>query len=162
MPMLVSVLLVFTASGLAPWVYRLTGHAAGLVLAIVPLGLAAYFALFWDYSNGVNELKRVLNDSGKPFIPLPKLMGDAIDQYNETTSTRFIELGMLFDYLRRFRVDTATAYDADGNVIGAPFEEYLAALLAGKNVTRDPVHLLLTTQAAAVEADFKAFEFPLD
>jgi multicomponent Na+:H+ antiporter subunit A len=42
--MLEAVLFVFAAAMIAPFVYRLTRHAAGWFLALVPLGLFVYFA----------------------------------------------------------------------------------------------------------------------
>jgi hypothetical protein len=124
-------------------------------------GLASYFALQWNYAYGVAEMNRILADSGRPFIPLPKLMNDPITEYT-TGNVRFVELGMLFFYLLRFREGTATVYDEYGAELGAPFRDYLAAVLAGSNVSGHPIHLLLTNEAAAVEADFKAFEFPAE
>lgn len=91
-------------------------------------------------------------------MPLRTLLPGGMNQYVESASDRFIELGMLFTYLLSYRADTRTVMDGD-TVVQAPFAEYLRAILQGANHTQLPVHALLTERTDELEADFRAFEF---
>lgn len=131
-------------------------------------GLAAYFALFWDYGYGISEIDRIRRNrtaAGAPapagqeqFVPLRALLPGGLDQYVGSAGNRFIELGMLFTYLMSYREDTRTVMDGD-TVVQAPFAEYLRAILQGADHTQLPVHALLTERTDELEADFRAFEF---
>lgn len=47
MDIIIAVLSGFVLAALAPWVYRLAPRAAGWLLALLPLGLALYFAIYF-------------------------------------------------------------------------------------------------------------------
>lgn len=119
-------------------------------------GLAAYFALHWDYDWGVDELKRI-ND-GLTWVPLRQLLRDPVTQYGTRTHERMIELGMLFYYLLRYRDDTRTTLP-DEEAQRAPFRDYILTLLRGENARRFSVHELLMNPGD-LERDFRAYEFP--
>lgn len=120
-------------------------------------GLASYFALFWDWSYGARELKRIAE--GASYVPLDRLLRDPIQAYVGVADLRFIELGMLFHYLLNYRDDTKTraAESADG-VETAPFRDYLRALVRG-NASPTPPFWTSDAQVADLEQAFKAFDF---
>jgi hypothetical protein len=119
-------------------------------------GLAAYFATFWDYAWSLAEYERIKKDG--QLLPLDRLLRDPIANYALDTHTRFVQLGMLFDWLLRFREDSRTTRD-DEPEPRAPFRDYLQAILQGRDPTKLPFHAIqLDRQRLA--ADFRAFEFP--
>jgi hypothetical protein len=119
-------------------------------------GLAAYFALHWDYAWGLEELERL--EKGYTWVPMYRLLRDPITAYGTSTHERMIELGMLFYYLLRYREDTRTTLP-DEEQQRAPFRDYVLALLRGENARRFPVHDLLM-ESETLEQDFRAYEFP--
>jgi len=60
-------------------------------------GLAGYFALYWDPSYGRSELKRYIDT--KIYVPLERLVAEPLPAYAANPDERFIELGMMFEYL---------------------------------------------------------------
>jgi hypothetical protein len=118
-------------------------------------GLACYFTLFWDYSYGVRELKR-LKDEGQ-LIPLRQLLSEPLAAYLADPHPRLIELGMLFTYLLAVREDTRTVVEGE-QVVQSPFNDYVRGALRGQNITGHPAHALLGENLDELERDFFAYE----
>jgi hypothetical protein len=122
-------------------------------------GLAAYFSIFyWDQAFGIAEFKRIA--SGPAWVPLARLQREGIEAYAADPHTRFIELGMLFNYLLHYRPDTRTQKNADGVVLLSPAADYCADVLRGRDVSGHPVHELLTVGLADLEAELRSYSFP--
>ncbi|MFN0245079.1 MAG: hypothetical protein ACKVWV_19520 [Planctomycetota bacterium] len=117
-------------------------------------GLASYFALFWDWSYGSRELRRIADGAG--YVPLDRLLRDPIEAYVGGADVRFVELGMLFHYLLNHREDMKTR--AGEGVETAPFRDYLRALVRG-NASPTPPFWKADEQAVGLEQAFKAFDF---
>ncbi len=118
-------------------------------------GLASYFALYWDWSYGAQQLEGLIGGSG--FVPLAQLTRATLPEYLAGAHDRFIELGMLFHYLLNLREDTKIG--AGGDPTTGPFLEYVRAILRGRSVAQLDVAPLLAEDLDILEADFKAFEF---
>lgn len=127
-------------------------------------GLASYFALFWDYGYGISEIQRIVANRApngaerEEFVPLRQLFTSNIGEYVPNAHNRFMELGMLFSYLLNHREDTRTVIE-DGEVVRAPFAEYLRKVLRGENTMLDPMQGLVMLRTDDLEADFRAFDF---
>lgn len=121
-------------------------------------GLASYFALYWHPRWGRDELRRIASD--RRITPLSTLLADPISAYSNDALDRFIELGMLFNYLFHYREDTRTV-EVDGAVVRAPFRDYVTALLEGRDASGLPVHALFQDPAALQRA-FLTFDFDAD
>ncbi len=118
-------------------------------------GLAAYFALHWDWDYGARELERL--DATKRFIPLERLTADPIQAYLPTADERLIELGMFFHYLLDSCEETKTG--AGGDPEAAPFRDFLRAVVRGQDPSRTEVARVLEEDAALIEQDFRSFDF---
>ena len=123
---------------------------------VVSEGLASYFSLFWDWSYGSRELKRLLASG---FIPLERLVREPIGAYVNGAQDRFMELGMFFHYLLNYREDTKTVANEQGEV--GPMRDMLRAMFRGQVATALPAYRTLNQDLAKVEADFKAFDFQI-
>lgn len=147
-------------------------------------GLASYFALYWDQDYGPRELARILANappidqapapdaglrnavqnllgnqaapSPATYVPLGQLLDAPIASYVDRSHSRLIELGMLFTYLLHFREDTRTV-EEEGEIVSAPFADYLRDYLEGRDVTGTAVHALLFVDRGQLEADFRAY-----
>lgn len=113
-------------------------------------GLAGYFSLFWSPDWGIDQFER-MRDGGS-LSPARQLLGEAIDAYPAQSTGRFVELGMLFNYLLLYREDTRTTAEQ------APFRDYLVAHLRGDDVSDLPVHEI-AQNLNALDADFGGFDF---
>ena len=91
--------------------------------------------------------------SGGGLSAARNLVRDDIDSYPSPANGRFLELGMLFNYLLVYREDTRTTDEA------APFRDYVVTVLRGQDASDLPVHEL-AQNFNALDADFRAFEFP--
>ena len=121
-------------------------------------GLASYFAnAYWDPAYLAAQFKRI--KSGPSYVPLRTLLREPIEAYVPDPHARFIELGMLFNYLLHHREDTMTKKNADGIVLIAPAADFISGMLLGQDVTDNPVRTLLTEDLEQLEADLLAYEF---
>jgi len=118
-------------------------------------GLASYFALYWDWGFGARELK--LLAAGPSFVPLERLLRDPIQAYTATADLRFIELGMLFNYLLNYCEDTKNGA-GDGPDSG-PFRDFLRAAVRGQDTSKTHFAEMLDEAADLLESDFKGFDF---
>jgi hypothetical protein len=118
-------------------------------------GLAAYFSIFWDYAWGLAEFERLKKE--EQLLPLRKLLRDGLPAYAKDTHARFMQLGMLFYYLLRFRDDTRTTQPGE-DVQQAPFRDWLKALRDG-GTPPEAVQRLIA-DPAQLEKDLLAFPFP--
>jgi hypothetical protein len=119
-------------------------------------GLASYFEVHWDYPNKRAGFRHMMQ-AGR-FVPLDLLFEDTIEDYTED---HFSELGMLFYYLLHEREDTRFDLDpATREVRKAPFRDYLRKVVAGQDVTDDPIHALVTGRVSELESDFRNHTFP--
>ena len=114
-------------------------------------GLAAHFALWWDYNWGLGELERLRADGKLP--RLATLLRDDLPAYKNDPHPRFVTLGMLFYWLLRYREDTATTAER------APFRDHLLGLLRGDEGRDLPCSKILA-DVTKLDADFRAFAFP--
>lgn len=146
--------LIWTTHGATHQFLASVGSAQ--VPAWIDEGLASFFSLYWSYAWGVAEL-RLIFASGT-FVPFSQLLTDSISDFTDRPEARLIELGMLFNYLLLFRPDTRTVLDEDGEVVSAPFLEYLRGRLRGQDMGGHPVHALLTTGLGGLERDFRMFD----
>ena len=117
--------------------------------AWVSEGLASYFTTYWAYSWCGSELERF--ESEGRALPLDRLLTEGLDQYGDDSDVRFIQLGMLFNYLLHKREDTLTG---EG---GSPFADWLRTVMAGRDASGLPVNTLLTTDRARLQQDFSSF-----
>jgi hypothetical protein len=121
-------------------------------------GLAAYFSIYyWDTAYGVGEFERIVRDGS--FLPLSQLMREGVDAYPADPQTRFVELAMLFNYLLNYREDTRTQTNENGDILLAPAADFVADVLAGRDVSWNPVQELVSVRLAELEADLKAYDF---
>lgn len=120
-------------------------------------GLAKYFELHWNFEAGIADFRRVQADN-RLWIPLDDLLGASIQEYGDRTSTRLLQLGALFTYLYSYRDETRTVWQ-DGQIVAAPFGDYLNALLSGRDVRRLPAHELLTRRLDQLDSDLRSFAF---
>lgn len=120
-------------------------------------GLASYFALWWKFDYGVEELAKMKRDGR--MIPLADLSRGDLASFADRTHDRLIQLGMLVAYLLHYHPETRTVVE-NGEVWQAAFSEYLDVLLTGDDAELHPVSDLLTTRLDELEADFLAFDFP--
>lgn len=121
-------------------------------------GLASYFAnAYWDPTYLATQFKRI--SKSQSYVPLRTLLSEPIDLYIADPHSRFIELGMLFNYLLHHRPDTMTKKNADGIVLIAPAADYISGVLHGRDVTDNPVHTLLTTDLDLLEAELLGHQF---
>ena len=118
-------------------------------------GLASYFALYWDWSWGAQELKRLA--AGPRFVRIERLAQDPLQAYTGTADERFIELGMLFHYLLNFC--PATKNGAEGQPDAGPFREFLRAAVRGEDVSRTHFAQMFDEAADLLESDLKEFDF---
>jgi len=149
---------------LAMWVTHSAFHqfAGGAFSQPAPTwfeeGLASYFAnAYWDQDYLASEFKRI--SRGSSYVPLGTLLREPIDQYVADPHSRFIELGMLFNYLLHKRPDTMTQKNADGIVLLAPAADYVSGTMRGLDVSDNPVHELLTVDLEQLEAELRDFQF---
>lgn len=119
-------------------------------------GLASYFALYWDWAFGARELERI--ERGPTFIGLERLVSDPLPVYALNPDDRFLELGMLFRFLRDECEATRTG--ASGDPTTGPFQEFLRAAVRGEDVDATEFVQTLEDAAELLESDFKAFVFP--
>lgn len=118
-------------------------------------GLASYFALFWDFSYGARELE-ALKEAGR-LVPIAQLMREDLAAYTADPHARFIQLGMMFTYLLRYREETR---HLEGELAPiASFSEYLAAIAAGESVQDLSFTAFLAEEGPSLERDFLEFEF---
>ncbi|MFO0981945.1 MAG: hypothetical protein U1E76_09420 [Planctomycetota bacterium] len=120
-------------------------------------GLASYFALYWDYRFGVQELARMKR--ANQLLPLENLLASPLEQYGTNPDGRFLELAMWFTYMLQFREDTKSVEHDDGSV-SAPFADYLRLQLEGKSTRGHPVEQLLERQLNELDEEFRDFDFP--
>lgn len=118
-------------------------------------GLASYFALYWDWSYGARELKRLA--SGREFVPLERLLSEPIQAYVTNANDRFIELGMLFRYFLDHCEGTKNG--AGGQADAGPFRDFLRAALRGQDISRTEFAQTLDEGSDLLESDFKNFDF---
>jgi hypothetical protein len=100
-----------------------------------------------------------LKSSGR-FIPLRNLLQTPLAGFSDRPDDRLLELGVMLSYLLNLREDTRTKYDESGNEVEAPFAEYVRAGLAGADISRLPVHQLVTNDADYLQDELFDFEFP--
>lgn len=118
-------------------------------------GLASYFALYWDWSYGAQELERI--ERGPTFVPLERLVRDPIQAYSSRPDDRFTELGMLFNFLLNHC--EATKNGATGDPATGTFQEFLRAAVRGQDVAETEFMQTFEEAAALLEGDFKDFDF---
>lgn len=120
-------------------------------------GLGSYFALWWSQTWAAEELARMIEQG--QFIPLARLLDDPIGSYTAAdTQARFIELGMLFNYLLHYRQDTRSEL-VDGEMVAGDFARYLQARARGDELGDAISARLLSSERAALATDFKATDF---
>jgi hypothetical protein len=119
-------------------------------------GLAAFFTSFWDDAWWRAEYDR-LKANGQ-LVPAERLLADGIAAYANDTHSRFVQLGVLFHWLLRWREETRSTPGDDGRQRG-PFRDWLVEVLQGRDASNLPVHALLTDRRK-LAAEFRAFEFP--
>lgn len=120
-------------------------------------GLASYFALFWSWSYGAQELERL--EQSPSFIPLSRLLSEEpLQSYLQRPHERLIELGMLFHFL--LNSCEATKNGAAGDPATGPFQEFLRAAVRGENVSQTEFWLTFVEGSALLEAEFKDHPFP--
>jgi hypothetical protein len=117
-------------------------------------GLASYFALFWNWTYGAQELERL--EQTRAFLPLARLVREPLQGYLDKTHERFIELGMLFQYL--LHSCDATKNGAAGDPATGPFQEFLRLAVRGQDVS-DTEFVASFEATALLEEDFKNFDF---
>ena len=120
-------------------------------------GLAKYFELHWDFAAGIADFRRIQADNNL-WIPLQELLGAPLQNYGDRTESRLLQLGALFTYLYSYREDTRTVWE-NGQIVRAPFADYMNALLSGRDVTRMPMHRLLTRQLGELNRELRSFAF---
>jgi hypothetical protein len=122
-------------------------------------GLASYFALFWDWSYGAQELERIHRD--REFIPLARLVRESIQDYGGQelspirAHVRFIELGMLF----RFLLESCEATKNGAGGESGPFQDYLRASVRGQDVSDSEFVKIFEEDVEQLEQGFKSFDF---
>ncbi len=121
-------------------------------------GLASYFALYWNKDWGPAELSRFQKQ--KTWVPLSSVLRRTLATYGnaDVAHYHFMELGVLFNYLLHWKPETRSSYD-DKGVQQGPFADYLRKTLQGIDVKRHPVHELLFSKTAELEAELKSFKF---
>ena len=124
-------------------------------LTWVDEGLAAYFALFWDWDFATHEFARIVR--GPTYVPLERLVSEPIQAYKIKPEDRFIELGLLFRYL--LNSCEATRNGAGGDPTTGPFQEFLRAAVRGQDVSETEFMQGFEEGAALLEEDFKSFDF---
>jgi len=118
-------------------------------------GLASYFALFWDWPYGAAELERL--KQAHALVPLTRLVREPIQAYLDKPHDRFIELGMLFQYL--LHSCDATKNGAGGDPATGPFQEFLRLAVRGQDVSDTEFATSFEEATALLEEDFKNFDF---
>jgi multicomponent Na+:H+ antiporter subunit A len=161
--MFFAVLSSFAASILAPWVHRSTGRLAGWVLALLPLGLALYFAGFlpdiasgrvfvfsyrWAPSLGIN-FSFLLDGLGLLFAMLISAVGALIVIYASGYLSGHSQLGRFYLYLLMFM----------GSMLGIVLADNLMTLFLFWELTSLSSYLLIgfdhereEARAAALQA----------
>jgi hypothetical protein len=119
-------------------------------------GLASYFALYWNWAYGAEELERI--EGLRTYLPLERLVADPLAAYARLPDDRFIQLGMLFRFLRDECESTRNG--ATGDPSTGPFQEFLRAAVRGEPVEETEFAQTLDEASALLEDDFKAFAFP--
>ncbi len=119
-------------------------------------GLSCYFELHWGFDNVVSGWNAMRSTR---FVPLAQLRSDVMQNY---TPEHFLEIGMLFYYLLHEREDSRIEVDPQTRkVVKAPFRDYLRKVLRGEAVPADdPMQVLLTTDLAQLESDFRSYSMP--
>jgi len=93
-------------------------------------GLASYFTFYWDQDWAVAEFRRAV-DQGD-YIPIGQVFSESIDAYTGDPHTRFVELGVLFNYLLHYNEDTRMSYDGEDRAEpAASFRSFLRHVLGG-------------------------------
>ena len=118
-------------------------------------GLASYFSLFWDWRYGAREHQRLKRENG--FRPLETLMNDDVPAYRDAPHDRFIQLGMLFNYLLHYCEPTRRG--AEGEEPEASFANYLRAAVRGQDLSEQGFAFFLEVPDA-IDQDMRAFDFP--
>ena len=117
-------------------------------------GLASYFSLYWDLSYGGREHQRLRDRS---YTDLEDLINEGLGNYRPDSHSRFMQLGMLFNYLLHYREETALV--DDGEQPEASFADYLRALVRGDSTNGLGFEIYMEL-IDAVDADFRNFDFP--
>jgi len=121
-------------------------------------GLASYFALFWDWSWGNQQFRRLATTPA--WIPLRDLVGDSLPDYLANGEERTIELGMLFHYLLHSVPETRIPDQGEPEP-DASFRAYLRDLVRGGDGS-DTGFARFVEEAGglrALEEGFQAYEF---
>ena len=124
-------------------------------------GLASYFALFWDWSYGAKELERLKQE--RTFLPLARLVRESLQDYGGPSwspaqaHVRFIELGMLFQFL--LNSCESTRNGAGGDPTTGPFQEFLRLAVRGQDVSGSEFARLFEAEGNRLEQEFRVFEF---
>jgi multicomponent Na+:H+ antiporter subunit A len=160
---LLAILSGFAASVFAPWVYRISGRAAGWLLAVVPLGLAIYFAGFiaatasggvfpfvyyWAPSLGI-KFSFFLDGLSQLFAILISAVGAVVLIYSGGYLARHPDLGRFYAYLLMFM----------GSMLGLVLADNLITLFMFWELTSFSSYLLIgfdhnreSARAAALQA----------
>jgi hypothetical protein len=118
-------------------------------------GLASYFSLIWDFNYGIRELE-ILKDQDR-LLPLEQLLTESLDEYPDDPHARFIQLGMMFNYLLRFNEDTMRVENASEAL--APFDTFLRASARGASTAGLAFSLYLAEEKDAIVDGFLECNF---
>jgi hypothetical protein len=119
-------------------------------------GLASYFALFWDWNYGADQLAMLQKEHR--YVALARIVSEPLQAYAGHSHERFIELGMFFRYL--LEDCEATKTDANTQPPSGPFLEYLRAAVRGQPHGDGEMAKILDSDLDLIEQDFRAFAFP--
>jgi hypothetical protein len=118
-------------------------------------GLASYFALYWDWNYGAEELARQAK-AGR-LLPLERLFAEPLPAYRADPHVRFLQLGMLFHFL--LNSCEATRNGATGDPETGPFREFLRLAVRGEDTRRTDFAESLEGTLDLLQAEFEEHEF---
>ena len=120
-------------------------------------GLASYFSFYWSWEYGAQKHKEIAESMR--WVSLRRLMTTNIEDYKSNAHERFMQLGMLINYLLWHKEETKTVRDEDGRIVKEPFADYLRVLLNGGNASGLAIHKFLSTERVELEREFRAYRF---
>lgn len=119
-------------------------------------GFGAYMQASWSYDYFVNQFESY-RDSGRLFN-LGELLSTPIDGFGERAGIRLNQLAMTFVYLRYKKASTMSAFDENGQFVkSGPFDEYVRKAIRGDDLSDDPVFMLLSQDADALQKEILDF-----
>jgi hypothetical protein len=123
--------------------------------AFVDEGLASYFALFWDWQYGADQLE--LMKKSRRLVALERIVREPLQAYGERAGDRFLQLGMLFRFL--LLGCEATRTDPALTPPSGPFQAFLRDAVRGKNTGSSEFQQIFEQDSGLIEDDFLEFDF---